>query len=275
MKPIGIAEQLMYSTVRLEADNGSCGTGYYFNFQFGNQIVPVIITNKHVVNNNPDETITFTLHLTDDGENALGNHSVRLTTHWVFHPTKDLCFTYCASVENQIPLITGRRVFKRAIDESLIWGKEQLLDLSISESVTMIGYPIGLWDRIHNFPIFRYGYTAAHPGYDFNEEGIGLVDMACFPGSSGSPIFIVNEGSFKDKHGNISIGPNRIIFLGTLFAGPVMNAEGRISVKEIPTSNSSIITQTQMMINLGYYIKSYEIMDFKQIIEKDLKSQGK
>lgn len=54
----------------------------------------------------------------------------------------------------------------------------------------MVGYPIGLADARNNYPIFRKGYTAAHPAVDFNEDGIGLVDMACFPGSSGSPIYI-------------------------------------------------------------------------------------
>lgn len=59
----------------------------------------------------------------------------------------------------------------------------------------MLGYPIGLADARNNYPIFRKGYTAAHPAVDFNEDGIGLVDMACFPGSSGSPIYILNEGN--------------------------------------------------------------------------------
>ena len=270
MKPVGISEQLMYTTVRLTADNGSCGTGYFYNYRFGETVVPVILTNKHVVNNNPDETVTFLLHLTKDGESAEGNYSVKLNTHWIFHPTKDLCFTYCAAVDNQIPVLTGKKVFKRPIENDLIWTREQLKELSMSESVVMVGYPNGLWDQNHNFPIFRYGHTAAHPGYDFNEDGIGLVDIACFPGSSGSPVFIVNEGSVRDKQGTMAIGQSRIVFLGTLFAGPTINAEGKIGVKNIPTGTQEIISNTQMMMNLGYYIKSYELEAFRSIIESDL-----
>ena len=59
LQPTGMTEQLMFSTVRLVADNGSCGTGFFFNYQIDDNNVPVIITNKHVVNNNPDETMTF------------------------------------------------------------------------------------------------------------------------------------------------------------------------------------------------------------------------
>ena len=271
MKPIGITEQLMFTTVRLAADNGSYGTGYFYNFQIDKKNIPVIVTNKHVVNNNPDETMTFLVHLTSNGEEEDGNYAVRLSTHWLFHPTKDMCLTYCASLNEEIPKLTGKHVFMRNIDNSFIWSKEKLTELSMSESVTMIGYPNGLWDQKHNFPIFRYGNTAAHPGYDFNEDGIGLVDMACFPGSSGSPVFIINEGSVKDKTGSLFLGESRVIFLGTLFSGPTIDAEGKIQQKTIPTSTVQIVSNTRMMMNLGYYIKSYELDGFRPLIEADMK----
>lgn len=72
-----------------------------------------------------------------------------------------------------------------ANDESIMATKEKLKDLSALEELVMVGYPIGLSDTRNNYPIFRKGYTSAHPAVDFNDDGIGLVDMACFPGSSG------------------------------------------------------------------------------------------
>ena len=261
----------MFSTIRLEAKNGSCGTGFFYNFKIGNDIVPVIVTNKHVVNNNPDEEMKFFLHLTEDGESSTENHGVNLKTKWHFHPTHDLCFSYCAVLNEAIPRITGKHAFYKAVDRTLIMSEKQLQDLSVSESVVMVGYPNGLWDSMHNFPIFRYGYTAAHPGYDFNEQGIGLVDISCFPGSSGSPIFIVNQGSVVDKEGNINLGSSRVVFLGILFAGPVFNATGEIKAEAIPTS-AKLFSQTAMMINLGYYIKAHELNAFIPTIEKDLRA---
>ena len=59
MKPISISERLLYNTVRLEGLDKSSGTGFFFNFKFEKGIVPVLVTNKHVVNNNPNE-IFFT-----------------------------------------------------------------------------------------------------------------------------------------------------------------------------------------------------------------------
>ena len=52
MKPQTTSEQMLFSIVRLIASNNSTGTGFFFNFAFdNNKTVPVIITNKHVVNN--------------------------------------------------------------------------------------------------------------------------------------------------------------------------------------------------------------------------------
>lgn len=101
-----------------------------------------------------------------------------------------------------------------------------------------------------------------------------MIDAACFPGSSGSPVFIINEGGYKDKHGNINLGTSRVIFLGTQFAVPVMNAEGQIVPKNIPAAMVPV-SQTKMMINLGYYIKSYELKAFEPMILNDLRKQAK
>ncbi len=213
--------------------------------------------------------MTFLVHLTMDGEETEGNLAVRLSTHWVFHPTKDSCFAYCGSLNRAIHEKTGKYVFKKSIDDRLVWSRDKLKELSMSEPVRMIGYPRGLWDKKNNFPIFRYGYTAAHPGYDFNEDGIGLVDMACFPGSSGSPIFILNEGSYWNKQGKL-VGQSRLIFLGTLFGGPTISAEGKLPSTGTPAAPVESLSSLRMM-NLGYYVKSYELEVFKEFIEEDLR----
>ena len=274
LQPVGITERLMFSTTRLVASNGMCGTGYFFNFQLDNTVIPVIITNKHVVNNNPDETISFQVHLTSDGKTDEGNCSIQFSTHWNFHPDQDLCYTYCNTFLERIPKITGKQVFFKALSNDLIYDEQKLQELSMMEAVVMVGYPTGLFDSIHNYPIFRHGYTAAHPGYDFNSKGIGLIDAACFPGSSGSPVFIINEGNYKDKHRDIYLGTSRVIFLGTQFAVPAMNAIGQIVPKTIPAATIPV-SQTKMMINLGYYIKSYELRAFEPMILNDLRKQAK
>lgn len=270
MKPVSISEKLMFNTVRLVSPDGSSGTGYFFDFNIEGTIVPVIITNKHVVNNNPHATITFFLHLLTGENESNDSYSVTLTTDWIFHSCKDLCFCFVNPVFEFVKKETGKDVFYLAIDESIIPTQEMLENLSALEELVMVGYPIGLWDQRNNFPIFRKGSTASHPAIDFNETGIGLVDMACFPGSSGSPIYILNEGGYKDKLGNLNWGQSRVYFIGTLFSGPQYDATGKIVVTNIPTSQQMLQSLTGEMVNLGYYIMAKELLEFKRIVGEHL-----
>lgn len=269
LKPISISEKLMYNTVRIETNSG-CGTGSFFNFQFDEKIVPVIITNKHVINFNPKEEVRFALHLCDEEGNPDTNIDLNYKTDWIFHPEKDLCFCFVNSIFDQVYSKFRKKVFYIPNTEDLIVDNPKKDSLSALEELVMVGYPIGLFDKTNNFPIFRKGYTAAHPNIDFNDDGIGLIDMSCLPGSSGSPIYILNEGSFRDRYGNISVGQSRIMLLGYLFSGPVYNATGELVVQNIPTSVPKVVTSTQVMANLGYYIKSEELFKFKEIIKNKL-----
>jgi hypothetical protein len=123
----------------------------------------------------------------------------------------------------------------------------------------MVGYPNGLWDAANNYPLIRRGITASHPGVDFDVDGVPVtvIDMACFPGSSGSPIILHNEG-YRDKKGNIMHDRTRTILLGVLFSGPTMQADGKIVVRNIPTVMEPV-AQINLMMNLGYIIKSREL----------------
>lgn len=263
MKPISISEQMMFNTVKLSTSTGS-GTGFFFTFYLENKQYPVIITNKHVVNNKTQEEVTFTLHLKNEDDSSTENLNIVYNTNWYFHSKYDLCFCFINPIFELVKQKTSKDVFYRTNDENIIISQEKLNELSQLEEVVMIGYPIGLSDNKNNFPIFRKGYTATHPAIDFNGDKIGLVDMACFPGSSVSPIFILNEGSYADKNGNLYAG-SRVIFLGIQYAVPVYNSVGDI---QITTQNPTMHVSTQQMTNLGFYIKSSELLEFKETIKQ-------
>ena len=69
MKDLSLSEQILYSTVQIicHSQNNtihSSGTGFIYGAcQSENGHYSVLITNKHVVCNNPNETIKFNLHL--------------------------------------------------------------------------------------------------------------------------------------------------------------------------------------------------------------------
>lgn len=265
MQPKTISERLMFNTVKLVASDGSSGTGFFYNFNVNGKTYPTLVTNKHVVRYNANEAMTFFLHLETGEDSSDENYQVTYQTNWIFHSKQDLCFCFINPVFEEVKKRTGKNVFYTANDNSIVATQQKLEELSALEELVMVGYPIGLWDQQNNFPIFRKGYTASHPTFDFNQQGVGLVDMACFPGSSGSPIYILNENGYSDKEGNFYIG-KRVILIGILYAGPQYNAQGDLVVTTIPTQQK-VLTSTPIMTNLGYYVKASELNEFESYIK--------
>ena len=172
MKPVSISEKMMFNTIRLVASDGSSGTGFFYNFEIDGKVIPTIITNKHVVRYNPNETMRFLVHLKNGENESRENFEITYTTNWVFHSQKDICFCFVNQVFEQVKQLTGKDLFYFAIDDSIVPTEEMLADLSALEELVMVGYPIGLWDKSNNLPIFRKGYTSSHPAIDFNEKSI-------------------------------------------------------------------------------------------------------
>lgn len=280
--PVGFNENFLYNTVKIiglkDNKQHSCGTGFFFHFKLKtNQNVELILTNKHVINNGSD-SLSFTLHegqFINDELLPMGRFfNVTLTNlpqNLVEHPNKDidLVAILYGPLNKEIEEKTKKFIYRKSIDDTYIKTDNELKEQSsVAEDVLMIGYPSGLVDELSNFPIIRKGITSTHPALDFKGQSIGVVDIACFPGSSGSPIFISMQGSYPNKTGGLCIG-NKSIFLGLLYGGPIYTEKGEIIVKEIPTSQK-LFTQYQQTIHLGYYVKAKEIKFLCSHIEKNI-----
>lgn len=283
IRPKTISEQLIFSTVRIEIElsNGKIGTGtgFFFNFKIeGEKIIPVIITNKHVVKDAIKGR--FSLHEGEIIDSVVVPNGKFIPVEldnfekrWISHPNEEV--DLCAMFFQPLRVEAERQkkiIFNVNLDESLIPTEEFLLDLTAAEEILMIGYPIGLWDHINNLPIMRRGITATHPAIDFCGKSILVIDVACFPGSSGSPVMLVSEGFYATKKGT-TIG-NRATLLGVLFAGPQIDTYGDIKIEDIPTARK-VISSTKIMINLGYVIKAKEIMQLGEILKKQAFSKDK
>jgi hypothetical protein len=266
--PESLSEQLLFSTVRIECNDNSgnigTGTGFFFNIPLDNQKhIPVVITNKHVVDGS--ETGRFQLH---EAVNSGGKIKPsgkffdvsieQFESRWIPHTNAeiDLCAMLFQPIKDEADK-QGKLIFHLSFSDSIILNDSALNELSAVEDILMVGYPIGLWDEANNLPLIRKGITATHPAIDFGGKSIGIVDAACFPGSSGSPVLIVNERMYGRKTATI-LG-SRAILLGVLFAGPQMSAEGEVLIKEIPIVYQPISVM-KMMIHLGYYIKAKELL---------------
>jgi hypothetical protein len=254
IEPISTSEKLMYVTTRIVGLSAAgapvtTGTGFFYTFPHAAANGRVLITNKHVI---AGSAITqFVVHAAPKQDVQPPKPTELLTVRakfsdWVPHPNSniDLCglaFGDPANPSNLMP-------FTSAVTPDILPTPQLLEILGAVEDILMIGYPNGLWDAKNNYPLLRRGITASHPALDFDVDGVAttVIDVAAFPGSSGSPIFIYNNGTVPDKKGNIAIG-SRIMFLGVLYKGPIMQSDGRIVVRDIPTAMTPVAQITQMM----------------------------
>lgn len=272
---LSITEQLQYSTVRIECENSdggmSTGSGYFFKFKEkkeSGEHIPVVITNKHVINGAVRGRLILTKM--DQLGNPLDTEHFNIAienfeSYWRQHPESDvdLCAMPLAPLLNVAESL-GQKIFYIPLDNSLIPSDSQLEELAALEDIVMIGYPNGIWDSINNKPIFRKGVTATHPFFDYNGKREFMIDAACFPGSSGSPVFLLNEGGYRDKKGTTYLGATRIYILGTLYAGPQHTATGEVRVINIPTSQKPI-SISNIPNNLGLVIKSSRIKELEDL----------
>lgn len=255
-----IIEELVYSTVRLETtlQDGTLqyGTGFYMDFFCGNTRYPLIITNKHIVKGG--KTLKF--HVTmakDNGLLDIGNHRCFGITDF-----QDLCFEH---PDQNVDLVairidqlldqlkeSGNRVFYITLPIEQIPKTIEWESLSFMEDIIMIGYPKGRWDEINNLPIIRKGITATHCNIDYNGKAEFLTDIASLPGSSGSPVFLLNSSSkYMDNKGDNCIR-TRMFLLGIHYAGDYTEP----------------IKGVKIFDHLGVVINSKKILEIEKLIQE-------
>ncbi len=279
-RQLTMSEQLAHSTVRIECAmlNGQIGTGSGFFFSFlreGDRSVPAIVTNKHVVSG-AESGVLYITKRDVEGDPIIGGH-VRIEINnfekrWLPHPDHDvdLCIMPIAGLIEEMEQ-AGHLLFFRTLDSSLIPNQEELDDLGALEDVIMLGYPNGIWDNVNNMPIIRRGVTATHPNLDYEGRREFMIDAACFPGSSGSPVLLYNDGHWHQRDGNLVMGGLRIKLLGLLYAGPQHTASGDIEIINVPTQQRAV-SISRIPNNLGLIIKASRIMEMEGVLDALLKN---
>ena len=233
---MNIDEQLIHTTIRIVSirNDGltSTGTGFFYRYDINDKKVPVIVTNKHVI----EKSIRIILKFSIDSNGLFvpGDSNVinidSPSNYIINHPEKDvdLCLIKIAPIfhlklQNKLHMIFLAK-------ENII--TEEYIKNSVSniENITIVGYPNGIIDEYNNLPIVRKGITATSLKYDFNNKKEFLIDSAIYNGSSGSPVFIFNQGSYSIGS-DLYVG-DRCLLVGIVYAVRLHVANGEIKMKK-------------------------------------------
>ena len=272
---LSLLEQLCYSTVRIECENGygqnNFGTGFFFQYEpEGKAPVGTIVTNKHVVQGMTTGKFIMTA-ATEAGQPINTLHypiTVSDIHRYIRHhpsPDVDLCALPFAPVLKAAEK-SGIRLFYQSLNRNFMPTGEQLSGLDVSEDILMIGYPNGLWDSHNNRPILRRGATATHPNLDYGGKKEFLIDAACFPGSSGSPVLRYQASGYRDENGGLFKEPSRVLLLGVLYGGPQYMISGEFH--PAPHINAAQPAPfLRIPNNLGLVLRAERILELQALFE--------
>lgn len=271
MQEMSNSEQLIHTTVKisslLNGETTSYGTGFFFNFLMDEQThVPTIVTNKHVLQGADSLEVRLHIKSGDRPSGRFANVRIAINDSTVtMHPAQniDLCAVHMADVIQELEA-AGHPVFAISLSTEFLPSPDDWHHYDAMEELTMIGCPNGLTDEANNLPIARRGIAATAPSRDYNGKPEFMVDMACFPGSSGSPIFIYNQNGYFDKKKDAHVIGVRGILVGILYSGPLISNTGSI----ILGHNASF--QLSAMMHLGNAIKSSELLNLEAAISEKL-----
>lgn len=264
-----ISEQLFFTTVRIDtvAKNGGqgSGTGFFVLHHLDGTDYLFVVTNKHVVDDMKEGRFAFLK--AEDGLPTLGGgFSLHVSPQdwqnlWFGHPDPSVDI----AIFPLVPIIhfakeeLGFDIFFRCVDTRWIPTPQQVKELDAVETVTFIGYPNGVWDSKNLLPVARRGTTASPIEVDFEGSPRFLIDASVFGGSSGSPVFILNQGSFATKDGAIVLG-SRFYFVGVVAAVFFRTHLNQIVPVPIPTQVQPM-AQQQEMIDLGIVFKARTVVE--------------
>ena len=271
MDSTDLSELLLHSTIRIECTNNqtwSLGTGFFFAFSCdtSNKSIPVIVTNKHVIDGATDGKLIFSL--CDEEKKYIPGktfiyHISDFEEAWIPHPDKnvDLCVLPLSRFYDNLKPEDGH-IYAMYLTEDHLLSKHDWDDVSHIEEVTIVGYPDGVWDTQNHLPLVRRGITASSIHYDFDGQPEFIVDAAIFPGSSGSPIYLYNSGIFPARDGILR--GNRLRLLGINRAVKVHFLAGEVYDPDNPNTNSKRI-ELKVPNGLGIASHARKLLDFKAV----------
>lgn len=249
--------QVFFTTIRITipTDDGassSIGTGFLFNIPLeNNDLIGVfLVSNKHVFGD-PNRKIILNFHQKIENEDKPDLGTVKsivienFSGHYYEHPDKDIDLA-CINVSAYVGAENG--IYSKHL-HSEFFHEADLTSVLPGSEVSFVGYPDNRFDSVHNLPILRKGTLATLPTINFNGLKQIIIDAQVFPGSSGSPVFVVESGKYK--------------LLGVITATMIKHE----LLKTIQVSSSYAVQQT---IGLGIVLKTELVKELLDIAKHGL-----
>ena len=265
---MSITEKLTYAVVKIDTTKSDgkkyTATGFFFKF-FGK--ADALITNKHVMK---DCTLcSFDLcELGDDGI-PIDEKSHTITINdpldlCVMHPDSDvdLC---CINIWPAMEKLQKERkkVFFISLNARLIPNQSRINNFAALEDIVMIGCPKGLYDNYNHKPIIRSGITSTHLKNNYRGKKEFLVDVASLQGSSGSPIFIIDNG-YRFEGDAVNISNQCDVYFVGIFCR-LHEYKGGMDSEDVDNTPEHYV---KLPMHIGIAVKSSEIFVLEDIVKK-------
>ena len=265
-----VSEQLFFVTVRIEAEKINAkgeptidvSTGFIVSYTLGeNKRADFLVTSRHSVENSFRGRFFFTR--SREGKPSLGEtYNVVVEdfgNRWLYpkDPTVDIAVMPLAGIIRELTAKSWS-VYYRGVSPGMALGSGTEGDFDAIEEIILIGYPSGIFDVKNFIPVARRGITATPLSIDYAGKPQFLIDASVFPGSSGSPVFLINKGMYSDREGSIKIG-NRIVFLGMVSALAMRKEVSHVEVEG--ASELLPVFTTSQMVDIGVVYKAPAIFE--------------
>jgi len=214
-------DSIVFKVARIECyvNGGMEAEASGFFYEIGEALY--LVTNRHVVIDDDDclfpDELRVLLHTNPQNLGENGILSIPLyqcgLPVWLEHPT------FGSEVDVVAVPVDARSVRSQfliqAFNDSFHLPNNPIV--SLGQDLIVLGYPLGLYDTMHNLPLVRNATVASTFGVPFQGKQYFLVDSRLHSGSSGSAV-LTKPSPVTDFDGNMNVMAGRISYLVGVFS---------------------------------------------------------
>ncbi len=249
-------EKWQHTTIRIETrsqdDAYFSGTAFVYEYATPtSKIYPFLITTKQLIKHAREGRMTFIqgqngVPLIGEGYTLDVEHFSKL---WFSHSDESLNI----AIAPFMPFVQHLE----GVDVSLYFASLKKADLvnaeaslNVGDEVVYLGYPDDCWDRKTLSPVFRRGMVSTSPSALYQGFNQFLLDTTVLKGSSGSPVFCLDNSFNKASSGRLN---GRL--LGMLSNLPKVIDDGKT---ETVSYDAALETPMGVVINMDAVIQVIE-----------------